>query len=103
MPGYRYTKITLYNDVFKRSIKVNKDDFISITDVARNLGVTTTTVKRWAREDKFITVHKFNDVYRVQLGEFIEWKKSHAVKMKGNDGNITGAAVEAIGRIFLGD
>ena len=82
---------------------MQNDYFIKLSEVAKNLGVTVQTIKRWEHSGKFPTFHLVNNQLRVHQGEFVNWKKNNAVKRRDKNGQITGAAIEKIAYFFASE
>ena len=82
---------------------MQNDYFIKRSEVAKNLDVTVQTIKRWECNGKFPTFHLINNQLRVHQGEFVNWKKNNTTKCRDKKGQITGAAIEKIGYLLLGE
>jgi excisionase family DNA binding protein len=63
-----------YSGKAPESNGVNMSKYLSVSEVAADLGISSQTVYMWFRSGKFVEMYKFGGTYRIEESIYQEWK-----------------------------
>ena len=56
--------------------ELKNDNYISIDEAAKYLGIKTVTLRNWIKRDASIPAHKIGKLWKFKRSELDEWVKS---------------------------
>lgn len=48
--------------------------YLSVSEVANDLGISSQTIYKWYQKGRFIEMHKFGGIYRIEESGYLDWK-----------------------------
>ena len=64
----------LYSSKALESNGVKMAKYLSVSEVATDLGISSQTIYKWTQLGKFVEMHKFGGVYRIEESSYLNWK-----------------------------
>ena len=53
-------------------VKMSK--YLSVSEVAADLGISSQTIYKWHQLGRFVDMHKFGGIYRIEESGYLDWK-----------------------------
>lgn len=48
--------------------------YLSVSEVATDLGISSQTIYKWHQLGSFVDMHKFGGIYRIEESGYLDWK-----------------------------
>jgi excisionase family DNA binding protein len=58
-------------------------NYITVSEVARDLGLSSQTIYKWFQSGQFVPMFKLGGSYRIEAEAYIEWKENQLGRLNG--------------------